>query len=70
MLAAKSKVVGETTAPRSKADLNRSWKILVEPVEPFLAEVTGRLLQQANDFSGLVGCDAAAHTECDFHVCA
>jgi octaprenyl-diphosphate synthase len=30
--------------------LNRSWKILVEPVEPFLAEVTGRLLQQANDF--------------------
>src|SRR5271157_4316521 len=28
------------------------------------------LLQLANDLGGLVGGDAAAHTQCDFHVCA
>jgi octaprenyl-diphosphate synthase len=50
MLAAKSKVEGQATASPSKSDLNRSWKILVEPVEPFLDQVTERLLRQANDF--------------------
>ena len=27
------------------------------------------LLQLADDLGGLVGGDAAAHTQCDFHVC-
>jgi octaprenyl-diphosphate synthase len=50
MLAATSKVAGEATTSPTKADLNRSWKILVEPVEPFLDQVTERLIRQANDF--------------------
>jgi len=50
MLAAKKKIAGEAMAPPSKADLNRSWKHLVEPVEPFLEKVTERLIQQAEAF--------------------
>ena len=50
MLAAESKVAGEAIVSPARADLNRSWKILLEPVEPFLERVTERLLWQANDF--------------------
>lgn len=50
MLAAESKVAGKASAAPSKADLNRSWKHLVEPVEPFLEQVTQRLIRQASEF--------------------
>lgn len=50
MLAAESKVAGEALTSPTKADLNRSWKHLVEPVEPFLEKVTERLIRQANQF--------------------
>ncbi len=50
MLAADTKVRAEALTSPTKADLNRSWKLIVEPVEPFLAKVTDRLLQQANQF--------------------
>ena len=50
MLAAESKVAGEALTSPTKADLNRSWKLLVEPVEPFLEQVTDRLIQQASQF--------------------
>jgi octaprenyl-diphosphate synthase len=50
MLAVEPKIgTGFLTSP-IKADLNRSWKHLVEPVEPFLDQVTTRLIQQANEF--------------------
>jgi octaprenyl-diphosphate synthase len=50
MLAAESKVAGPETADSSQINLNRSWKLLVEPVEPFLQKVNERLIQQVNDF--------------------
>jgi octaprenyl-diphosphate synthase len=50
MLAAKTPVGGEVMTSPTKAELNRSWKHLVEPVEPFLEKVTERLIEQANAF--------------------
>ena len=50
MLAAQSNPAGKASSPPSKADLNRSWKLLVEPVEPFLEGVTERLIRHANEF--------------------
>ncbi len=50
MLAAEPKVARAETATSLKADPNRSWKYLVEPLEPFLKAVTQRLLEQVNGF--------------------
>ena len=49
MLAAESKVAGNTDHA-SKNDPARSWKLIVEPVEPFLQAVTQQLVRQARDF--------------------
>ena len=48
MLAAETKVGTSQTGLAS--DPARSWKIIVEPVEPFLHAVTERLTRQARDF--------------------
>lgn len=48
MLAAESKVVRSHLEHAS--DSARSWKKIVEPVEPFLDAVTGRLVRQARNF--------------------
>jgi octaprenyl-diphosphate synthase len=48
MLAAESKVGNSKIEPAS--DPARSWKMIVEPVEPFLHAVTQRLIRQAQDF--------------------
>jgi octaprenyl-diphosphate synthase len=48
MLAADIKVGNSQTKPAS--DPARSWKLIVEPVEPFLEAVTLRLIRQAKDF--------------------
>ncbi|HEU6448298.1 MAG TPA: polyprenyl synthetase family protein [Verrucomicrobiae bacterium] len=50
MLAAESKPARAEVAHSPKTDLNRSWKKIVEPVEPFLQAVTHRLIQQADEF--------------------
>jgi octaprenyl-diphosphate synthase len=50
MLAAEPKVARADTADSLKADPDRSWKHLVEPLEPFLQAVTQRLIEQVNDF--------------------
>jgi octaprenyl-diphosphate synthase len=50
MLAAESKVATPDPTDSPNADPNRSWKNLVEPLEPFLQAVTQRLVQQASDF--------------------
>jgi len=50
MLAAEPKVARADTANSLEADPNRSWKLLVEPLEPFLQAVTQRLIEQVNDF--------------------
>lgn len=50
MLAAETKLAGTGIVPSSNADPNRSWKKIVEPVEPFLQAVTHRLTQQAREF--------------------
>jgi octaprenyl-diphosphate synthase len=50
MLAAESKVARPDSNGSSNADPSRSWKNLVEPLEPFLHAVTQRLIQQAKDF--------------------
>ncbi len=50
MLAAESKVAGRNAASSPKAGLNRSWKQLVEPVEPFLEAVTKQLSRQVHEF--------------------
>ncbi len=50
MLAAESKVARTESADPPNADLNCSWKQIVEPVEPFLQAVTQRLILQAHDF--------------------
>ena len=44
------KAAGVNVADSPKANLNRSWKYLLEPVEPFLHIVTQRLFEQVNDF--------------------
>lgn len=48
MLAAATKV--ETSHPQPASDPAGSWKLIVEPVEPFLHAVTERLIQQAREF--------------------
>jgi octaprenyl-diphosphate synthase len=50
MLAAESKLATADSTVSPKADPNRSWKNLVEPLQPFLESVTQRLLRQAGDF--------------------
>ena len=50
MLAAQSKAAGQGVARPPKSNLNRSWKHLVEPLEPFLETVTQGLMRQAHDF--------------------
>ena len=49
MLAAESKVAN-TAAESPNSNLNRSWKLLVEPLEPFLQTVARQLVHQAEDF--------------------
>jgi octaprenyl-diphosphate synthase len=49
MLAAESKVAN-TAAESPNSNLNRSWKLLVEPLEPFLQTVARQLVHQAQDF--------------------
>lgn len=50
MLAAQSKLAGQDEVHPPKSGSNRSWKHLVEPVEPFLANVTRQLMQQVQSF--------------------
>ncbi len=50
MLAAETKVSGDKSGHASKSDSARSWKKIVEPVEPFLQAVTQQLVRQARDF--------------------
>ena len=50
MLAAESKVATAEVTGSPHVNLNRSWKLIVEPVEPFLHAVTQQLLQQAREF--------------------
>jgi octaprenyl-diphosphate synthase len=50
MLAAEPKVANTDTAEAPTSNLNRSWKTLVEPLEPFLQSVTQQLTHQVNDF--------------------
>ena len=50
MLAAESKVVSSNAGNVSDAAPARSWKKIVEPVEPFLQAVTLQLVEQARQF--------------------
>lgn len=50
MLVAESKVVKPESNGSPNANAHRSWKLIVEPVEPFLQTVAARLIQQAHDF--------------------
>jgi octaprenyl-diphosphate synthase len=49
MLAAEPKVAN-TAGESPNSNLNRSWKLLVEPLEPFLQTVARQLTHQAQDF--------------------
>jgi octaprenyl-diphosphate synthase len=50
MLAVESKPVRANAVDSPDANLNRSWKHIVEPVEPFLRAVSRQLIRQVNDF--------------------
>jgi octaprenyl-diphosphate synthase len=52
MLAAEPKVAnsGAADTSPSPSNLNRSWKVLVEPLEPFLQTVERQLVLQAHEF--------------------
>ncbi|HVU09137.1 MAG TPA: polyprenyl synthetase family protein [Verrucomicrobiae bacterium] len=50
MLVAESKAVKTENNGSPHANPNRSWKLIVEPVEPFLRAVGQRLIEQANEF--------------------
>ncbi len=50
MLAVESKVASTNAADSPNANQNRSWKQIVEPVEPFLLAVSQQLIRQVNDF--------------------
>ena len=50
MLAAETKVTDVKSDHASKSDPARSWKAIVEPVEPFLQAVTQQLMRQAREF--------------------
>jgi octaprenyl-diphosphate synthase len=50
MLAAEPKVANTDMAESPNSNLNRSWKTLVEPLEPFLQTVARQLTLQVHDF--------------------
>jgi octaprenyl-diphosphate synthase len=50
MLAAEPKVANTAAAESPNSNLNRSWKLFVEPLETFLQSVTQQLDDQARDF--------------------
>src|ERR1017187_3026590 len=50
MLAAESKVATNATPGSPGVHANRSWKHLVEPVEPFLDAVSRQLVRQVREF--------------------
>jgi len=50
MLAAETKGTDVKSDHPAKTDPARSWKIIVEPVEPFLHAVTQQLMRQASEF--------------------
>jgi octaprenyl-diphosphate synthase len=50
MLAAEPKVANTAATASPNPNLNRSWKLFVEPLEPFLQSVTQQLDLQARDF--------------------
>src|SRR5664279_3273735 len=50
MLAAETKLAGSHSERAVRAESARSWKKIVEPVEPFLHAVTQQLIRQARDF--------------------
>jgi len=50
MLAVESKVASAGAVDSPDTNLNRSWKRIVEPVEPFLQAVSRQLIRQVNDF--------------------
>jgi len=50
MLVAESKAAGANAADSPDANSNRSWKQIVEPVEPFLQAVSRQLSRQVSDF--------------------
>jgi len=50
MLVAESKAAKSETNGSPHANSNRSWKQIVEPVEPFLLSVNQRLVEQAHQF--------------------
>ena len=50
MLVAESKVASANAADSPEANPNRSWKHIVEPVEPFLDAVTSQLIRQVKGF--------------------
>lgn len=50
MLAAETKIAGSHSGHALDADLACSWKKIMEPVEPFLHDVTQQLMRQAHDF--------------------
>jgi octaprenyl-diphosphate synthase len=50
MLAAEPKVANTGTAKSPHSNLSRSWKALVEPLEPFLQSVARQLSLQVHDF--------------------
>ena len=50
MLAAEPKVANTAATASPNPNLNRSWKLFVEPLEPFLQSVTQQLTHQAQDF--------------------
>lgn len=50
MLVAESKAVKPESNGSHHANAARSWKLIVEPVEPFLRAVNQRLMEQANEF--------------------
>src|SRR5437868_1197817 len=54
MLVAESKAVKPDANGSPKANSSRSWKIIVEPVEPFLLSVNQRLIEQAQQFDAKV----------------
>ncbi len=50
MLAVESKVASANAGGSPVTNPKRSWKHIVEPVEPFLEAVTRQLVRQVNDF--------------------
>lgn len=55
MLAADSKVVTAPASDLLTSELANSWKRIIEPVEPFLEAVHGRLAKQVNEFDAAIG---------------